>query len=104
MGIFMAGCSDDDYSISNTPLLTDESVTTGSADVTVTSATFHGTVKGLEEQNASEKLAVDAYYEHSYQKALEAIAINKTVPSTTVARQILDDLIEANGDYWPTLS
>ena len=52
----------------------------------------------------SEKLAVDAYYEHSYQKALEAIAINKTVPSTTVARQILDDLIEANGDYWPTLS
>ena len=61
--------------------------------------------KGLiEEQNASEKLAVDAYYEHSYQKALEAIAINKTVPSTTVARQILDDLIEANGDYWPTLS
>lgn len=58
----------------------------------------------IEEQNASEKLAVDAYYEHSYQKALEAIAINKTVPSTTVARQILDDLIEANGDYWPTLS
>ena len=58
----------------------------------------------IEEQNASAKLAVDAYYEHSYQKALEAIAINKTVPSTTVARQILDDLIEANGDYWPTLS
>ncbi len=61
--------------------------------------------KGLiEEQNASEKLAVDAYYEHSYQKALEAIAINKTVPSTTIARQILDDLIEANGDFWPTLN
>lgn len=60
--------------------------------------------KGLiENQVASEKLAVDAYYEHSYQKALEAIAINKTVPSTTVARSILDDLIEANGDYWPEL-
>ena len=53
MCIFMTGCSDDDYSISDTPLLTDESLTTGSADVTVTSATFHGTVKSLEEQNAS---------------------------------------------------
>ena len=26
MGIFMTGCSDDDYSISNTPLLTDENI------------------------------------------------------------------------------
>ena len=60
--------------------------------------------KGLiEEQLASEKLAVDAYFEHSYQKALEAIAINKTIPSTTVARKILDDLIAANGDFWPEL-
>ena len=60
--------------------------------------------KGLiEEQLASEKLAVDAYFEHSYQKALEAIAVNKTIPSTTVARKILDDLIAANGDYWPEL-
>ena len=63
--------------------------------------TFH---KGMmENQLASEKLAVDAYFENSYDKALQAIAINKTVPSTTVARKILDDLIEANGDYWPTL-
>ena len=53
MGIFMAGCSDDDYSINTNPLLTDESVTTGSADVTATSATFHGAVKGLEDQAAS---------------------------------------------------
>ena len=63
--------------------------------------TFH---KGMmENQLASEKLAVDAYFENSYDKALQAIAINKTVPSTTVARKILDDLIEANGEYWPTL-
>lgn len=53
MAIFMTGCSDDDYSVSKTPLLDDSSVTTGSADVTATSATFHGTVKGLEEQAAS---------------------------------------------------
>lgn len=60
--------------------------------------------KGLiEQQAASEKLAVDAYYEHSYEKALQAIAMNKTVPSTTIARSILDDLIKANGEFWPTL-
>lgn len=61
--------------------------------------------KGLiEQQVASEKLAVDAYYEHSYQKALEAIAINKTIPSSSVAREILDDLITSNGEFWPSLS
>lgn len=73
MGVFMAGCSDDDYSISNTPLLTDESVTTGSADVTVTSATFHGTVKGLEEQNAS-AYALGFYYGKSEDNLSEKVA------------------------------
>ena len=53
MGIFMTGCSDDDYSVNKNPLLDDSSVVTGSADVTSTSATFHGTVKGLEDQAAS---------------------------------------------------
>lgn len=73
MGIFMTGCSDDDYSISNTPLLTDESVTTGSADVTVTSASFHGTVKGLEEQNAS-AYALGFYYGKSEDNLSEKVA------------------------------
>lgn len=73
MGIFMTGCSDDDYSVSNTPLLTDESVTTGSADVTVTSATFHGTVKGLEEQNAS-AYALGFYYGKSEDNLSEKVA------------------------------
>lgn len=53
MGIFMIGCSDDDYSVNKNPLLDDSSVVTGSADVTATSATFHGTVKGLEDQAAT---------------------------------------------------
>ena len=53
MGIFMTGCSDDDYSVDKNPLLDDSSVVTGSADVTATSATFHGTVKGLEDQAAT---------------------------------------------------
>ena len=73
MCIFMTGCSDDDYSVSNTPLLTDESVTTGSADVTVTSATFHRTVKGLEEQNAS-AYALGFYYGKSEDNLSEKVA------------------------------
>lgn len=48
----LTACSDkDDYSASTTPLLTDGSVVTGSSDVTATSATFHGTVSGLETAN-----------------------------------------------------
>ena len=39
MGIWATGCSDDDYAINQQPLLTDNSVVTGSADVTATSAT-----------------------------------------------------------------
>ena len=53
MGIFMTGCSDDDYSVNKNPLLDDSSVVTGSADVTATSAIFHGSVKGLENQAAN---------------------------------------------------
>lgn len=52
MSIFFVGCSDDDYSPSTTPLLDDNSVVTGSADVTASSAIFHGTVKGLESQSS----------------------------------------------------
>ena len=37
----LASCSDDDYAINTTPLLTDSSVVTGSADVTPTSATLY---------------------------------------------------------------
>ena len=46
------------------------------------------------QQVSSEKLIVDAYFEHSYQKALEAFTMNKTVPSAKVARKILDKMIE----------
>ena len=60
--------------------------------------------KGLiEQQEAVEKLVVEAAIEHSYEKALMAFTLSKTVPSLTVAKQILDDMIEANKDYWPEL-
>ena len=49
------------------------------------------------------KLVVQAYVEHSYLKLWQALTLSKTVPSASVAKQILDDLIEANKDYWPEL-
>lgn len=60
--------------------------------------------KGLMEQQVSvEKLVVDAWIEGSYQKLWQALTLSKTVPSATVAKAILDDLIEANKGYWPEL-
>lgn len=55
------------------------------------------------QQLNSEKLIVEACIEGSYQKALEAFTLNKTVPSMKVAKEILDDMIEANKGYWPEL-
>ena len=60
--------------------------------------------KGLMEQQVSvEKLVVEAWAEGSYQKLWQALTLSKTVPSAGVAKQILDDLIEANKGYWPEL-
>lgn len=57
----------------------------------------------MEAQVAAEKLLVDAFFEHSYQKALEAFALNQTVPNATVAKKILDEFIKVNGNYWVDL-
>ena len=60
--------------------------------------------KGLMEQQVSvEKLVVEAWAEKSYEKLWQAITLSKTVPSASVAKLILDDLIEANKEYWPEL-
>lgn len=60
--------------------------------------------KGLiEQQLAVEKLVVEAWIEHSYQKLWQALTLSKTVPSATVAKELLDDLMEANKEYWPEL-
>ncbi len=32
-----------------------------------------------------------------------AFTMNKTIPSAFVAKQILDEMIEANKEYWPEL-
>lgn len=73
IGLFFTGCSDDDYTISNTPLLTEGSVVTGSSDVTANSATFHGSVTGLEKQ-ASSSYVTGFYYGYSEDALTESIA------------------------------
>ncbi|WP_217077506.1 6-phospho-alpha-glucosidase [Clostridium baratii] len=58
--------------------------------------------KGLmETQLAYEKLTVDAYYEGSYEKALQALTLNRTIVDANKAREVLDKLIEVNKEYWP---
>ncbi|MCT2343516.1 6-phospho-alpha-glucosidase [Bacillales bacterium AN1005] len=57
----------------------------------------------IEQQLASEKILVEAIIEGSYEKALQAFTLNKTLPSAKVAKAVLDDLIAANKDFWPTL-
>lgn len=57
----------------------------------------------MEQQVAVEKLVVEAWIEGSYQKLWQALTLSKTVPSASVAKEILDDLIEANKGYWPEI-
>lgn len=60
--------------------------------------------KGLiEQQEACEKLVVEAAVEGSYEKALMAFTMNKTIPDAFTAKKILDEMIEANREYWPEL-
>lgn len=68
----LTACSDDDYSANTTPLLTDGSVVTGSSDVTATTATFHGTVAGLDNVNPA-SFSTGFYYGYS-QSALTETA------------------------------
>ena len=76
MGFCFAACSDsDDYAVSTTPLLKDGSVVTGSADVTSTSATMHGTVTGLEDQ-AQSAYVTGFYYGASQDNLSDRILAN----------------------------
>ncbi len=55
------------------------------------------------QQLTVEKMVVEAYVEKSYLKLWQALTLSKTIPSAGVARELLDDLIEANKGFWPTL-
>ena len=52
-GLAFTACNDDDITVNTTPILDAQSVVTGSADVTATTATLHGTVAGLENSSPS---------------------------------------------------
>ena len=57
--------------------------------------------KGLMEgQYAYEQLTVEAFREKSYTKALKALILNRSVIDPSKAGAVLDDLMEANKDYW----
>lgn len=64
-------------------------------------STFHKTL--MYQQVMVEKLVVEAYVEGNYQKLWQALTLSKTVPSAKVAKELLDDLIEENKDFWPKL-
>ena len=57
----------------------------------------------LVNQVSCEKLLIDAYYEESYTKALQAFTLNRLINDAKKARKVLDALIEANKGYWPEL-
>ena len=76
LGFCFTACSDDvDYGVNTTPLLKDGSVVTGSADVTSTSATMHGTVAGLENQ-AQSAYVTGFYYGISQDNLSERVLAN----------------------------
>lgn len=58
----------------------------------------------LENQYAYEKLTVDANLEGSYQKAVQALTLNRVVDDFDKAKELLDDYIKVNKDYWPELN
>ena len=57
----------------------------------------------IEQQFAYERLTVEAWFEGSYTKALQALTLNRTIVDAKKARKVLDALIEANKAYWPEL-
>lgn len=59
---------------------------------------FHKSL--MEAQKGYEKLAVEACLEGDYQKALQAVLLNKTVPSYRVGKAVLDDFLILNREYW----
>src|SRR5699024_1856855 len=62
-------------------------------------------VRGLVQQIKSiERTAAEAAVTGDYHKALLAMTINPLVPSDTVAKEILDEMLEAHKDYLPQFS
>jgi 6-phospho-beta-glucosidase len=50
---------------------------------------------------AYEELTIEAGVKGNYYTALQALTIHPLVPSATVAKKILDDILEQNKEYLP---
>jgi 6-phospho-beta-glucosidase len=55
----------------------------------------------VQEIKSFERLAADAGATGDYQTALLAMTINPLVPSVIVAKQILDEMLEAHKEHLP---
>lgn len=55
----------------------------------------------LENQFACEKLLVDAIFEQSEQKLLQAFTENRLVRDAELAKKLIKDFKEVNGELWP---
>lgn len=73
MGLSLASCDEDiDYTINTTPVLSESSVVTGSADVTATSASLHGSVDGLDDM-ASTAYKAGFFYGSAQENLSESV-------------------------------
>lgn len=81
MAVFAVSCSDDDYAINTNPLLGDNSVVTGTADVTPVSAIVKGSVSGLDGQAAS-SYATGFYYGTAADNLAERVQANSAAEFT----------------------
>lgn len=82
MGLSLASCEDDNYTIHTTPVLNDSSVVTGSSEVTATSAILHGSVEGLESM-ASSSYSVGFFYGSAENNLGESVTATLTEGSFT---------------------
>lgn len=71
-GFSLASCVEEPLNIPTEPILNESSVVTGSADVTATSATLHGTVEGLDGM-ASASYMTAFYYGYSADALTESV-------------------------------
>jgi hypothetical protein len=73
MGLFLASCEDkNNYEVFTTPILNDQSVVTGSSDVTAITATLNGSVTGLEKM-ASSSYTVGFFYGFTQDNLTESV-------------------------------
>ncbi|MBR2127558.1 MAG: hypothetical protein IJ940_01655, partial [Bacteroidales bacterium] len=71
-GFSLASCVEEPLNIPTEPILNESSVVTGSADVTATSATLHGTVEGLDGMAAASYMTA-FYYGYSADALTESV-------------------------------